>query len=378
MNSADIIKKSKVIVVKIGSVLVTDKEKGITKKAWIKSLAEDVKAWQSQGKKVVIVSSGAIALGRDALGISKNTPPSKIPLEQKQAASAVGQFHLFAAYFDAFSNVDLQAAQVLLTMSETENWRMHLNARATLQTLIEKNIVPIINENDTISTGEIRFGDNDRLSVRVAQMIEANLVVLLSTTDGLYTADPTQVKDATHLPFIKTITDEHIQMAGDAVSGLSTGGMKSKIEAAISATRSGISLLITKGMEKSPLKTLSKGSPCTIFLAQESRANARKRWLQEHLSPRGSVIVDDGALKALEGGKSLLPIGVKKLDGEFNRGDAVYIKSSNGKILGMGLIAYNTEDASRIIGKSSDKIPAILGYAGRKELIHRNDMALRD
>jgi glutamate 5-kinase len=378
MNCAEIIRQSELIVIKIGSVLVTDESAGKARHVWLESLAQDVKDWQTQGKKIVIVSSGAIALGRGALGISKSTRPSKIPLEQKQAASAVGQFHLFAAYFQAFSALGLQAAQVLLTMSETENRRMHLNARATLLTLLDKNIVPIINENDTISTGEIRFGDNDRLSVRVAQMIEADLVMLLSTTDGLYTADPTRDKKAKHIPLVESIGAEHIKMAGDAVPGLSTGGMKSKIEAAASATRSGIALLIANGVENHPLRRLNGDIRASIFMAQESKTNARKRWLQAHLSPKGSVFVDDGALKALKSGKSLLPVGVKKTEGDYVRGDAVHIRTMEGKILGMGLIAYSTEEAQRIIGKASDKIPAILGYEGREELIHRNDMALSD
>ena len=378
MNSARLIKDSGLIVVKIGSVLVTDESREKARHSWIDSLAADVKEWQAQGKKVVIVSSGAIALGRQALGISSKTPPSKIPLEQKQAASAVGQFHLFAAYFQAFSKHGLQAAQVLLTMSETENRRMHLNARSTLLTLLDKNIVPIINENDTISTGEIRFGDNDRLSVRVGQMIDADLVILLSTTDGLYTANPDTNKNAKHLSLIKAITEERIKMAGDAIPGLSTGGMKSKVDAAISATRSGIAMMIANGMSEHPLKRLDSDIRSTIFLAQESRNNARKRWLEAHLSPRGSVFVDEGAQKALKSGKSLLPVGVKKAEGEFARGDAVHIKTMEGDILGMGLIAYSSEEASRIIGKPSDKIQDILGYSGREELIHRNDMALQD
>jgi glutamate 5-kinase len=230
----------------------------------------------------------------------------------------------------------LQAAQVLLTMSETENRRMHLNAKATLLTLLDKNIVPIINENDTISTGEIRFGDNDRLSVRVAQMIEADLVMLLSTTDGLYTADPTKDKKAKHIPLVESIGPEHIKMAGDAVPGLSTGGMKSKIEAAASATRGGIALLIANGVESHPLRRLNGDIRASIFLAQESKANARTRWLQAHLSPKGSVFVDDGALKALKSGKSLLPIGVKKTEGDFIRGDAVHIRTMEGKNSGYG------------------------------------------
>lgn len=378
MNSAELVKNSGLIVVKIGSVLVTDESREKARHTWISSLARDVHEWQRQGKKIVIVSSGAIALGRQALGISSKTPPSKIPLELKQAASAVGQFHLFAAYFKAFSEHGLQAAQVLLTMSETENRRMHLNARATLLTLIDKNIIPIINENDTISTGEIRFGDNDRLAVRVGQMIDADLVILLSTTSGLYTANPDLDKNAKHLPLIESITEEHIKMAGDAVPGLSTGGMKSKIEAAISATRSGIALMIANGTGQNPLAALNGEIKTSIFLAQESKNNARKRWLQAHLSPRGSVYVDDGALNALRSRKSLLPVGVRKTDGDFSRGDAVNIKTIEGKILGVGLIAYSAIEAEKIIGKSSDKIQDILGYAGREEIIHRNDMALSD
>lgn len=380
MNAQTLFKDSNLIVVKVGSVLVTDETKERARTSWVQSLAEDVRDLQKQGKRVVIVSSGAIALGRKALGISKTTAPSKIPLEQKQAASAVGQFHLFAAWFEAFAKLEMQAAQVLLTMSETENRRMHLNARATLMTLLDKGIVPVINENDTISTGEIRFGDNDRLAARVGQMIDADLVVLLSTIDGLYTADPTQDKNAKHIPVVEAIGENHIGMAGEAVPGLSTGGMKSKIEAAISATRSGVALLIANGVEPHPLKNLSedKDFRSTLFMAQESKAGARKRWLQAHLSPRGVVTVDDGALKALKSGKSLLPVGVKKIEGEFVRGDAVIIKNLDGKTIAVGLIAYNTSDAQKIIGKGSDKISEILGYLGREELIHRNDMVLQD
>jgi glutamate 5-kinase len=376
MSAADLIKKSQTIVIKIGSVLLADKD-GTIKQGWLDAMAQDIQALIKQKKKIVVVSSGAIALGRRELGIAANVAPASIRLEQKQAASAVGQFHLFHGWHDAFSKLGLTTAQILLTMSETENRRMHLNARETIYTLLDKGIVPVINENDTISTGEIRFGDNDRLAVRVAQMIEADAVLLLSTIDGLYTADPSIDPKATHIPVIEKITDEHVAIAGEAVAGLSTGGMRSKLQAAIAATRAGIALVITKGTDLNPLKLLESGKLLyTVFPAQETKAGARKRWIQTHIKPRGAIIIDDGAVKALSDGRSLLPIGVKNIEGEFARGDAVSIKTISGTVMGIGLCAYSTEDAKKIIGKQSKEISALLGYAGRDELIHRNDMVL--
>lgn len=377
-NSADILLGSDVIVIKVGSVLVRGKALDQPNMEWLEALALDVKSLMDAGKKVVIVSSGGIALGRKALGIPANIAPSKIPLAQKQAASSVGQYHLFHGYFQAFARVGITAAQVLLTMSETENRRMNLNARETLHTLLERNIVPVINENDTVSTGEIRFGDNDRLSVRVAQMIMADSVVLLSTTNGLYTANPDQDPNAKHLPLIENLSQEHMNMAGDAIAGLSTGGMKSKIEAAFSAVKSGIHLIISDGRLVHALKTLLEDHDklSSLFVAQKCDANARKIWLQAHMSPKGEIIVDDGALSALKTGKSLLPVGVKAVEGSFRRGDAVQIKTLSGQKIGMGLCAYNIEDARKIIGKPSSEIENILGFIGREELIHRNDMVL--
>lgn len=378
LTTQTVLKDSQFIVIKIGSVLVRGKELDQPNAEWLEALAQDVKALMDQGKKVVVVSSGGIALGRKALGISAVIAPSKIPLAQKQAASAVGQYHLFNGYFKAFAKQGITAAQVLLTMSETENRRMNLNARETLHTLLDRGIVPVINENDTVSTGEIRFGDNDRLSVRVAQMVMADTVVLLSTTNGLYTANPDTTPDAKHLPLIESLGDEHAAMAGDAVAGLSTGGMKSKIEAAFSAVKSGIHLIISDGRPVHALKDLCENASklSSLFVAQKCDSNARKIWLQAHMSPKGSVTLDDGALKALSAGKSLLPVGVKAVEGDFRRGDAVQIKTLSGKKIGMGLSAYSSIDAAKIIGKPSHEIEKILGFVGREELIHRNDMVL--
>lgn len=380
MSAVDIIKDAGIVVVKIGSVLVTDKEKGTVKQDWIDAFTQDVHKLIQKNKRIVIVSSGAVALGRNAVGIPANTPPSSIALEQKQAASAVGQFHLFNSYYQAFNVHDITIAQVLLTMSETENRRMHLNARETLMTLLDKGIVPIINENDTVSTGEIRFGDNDRLAARVAQMIDADAVILLSTTDGLYSDNPDSNPDAEHIAVIDKITDEHTAMAGEAIAGLSTGGMKSKVEAARTATQAGIPLIITDGEELHSMQALveDENKRSSTFLAQETRSNARKKWIQAHLKPKGAIIVDEGAQEALVNGKSLLPIGVLKIEGTFERGDAVMVFNEAGNRLAIGLSAYSSVDAQRLTGKQSAEIESILGYAGREELVHRNDMVLAD
>ena len=265
-------------------------------------------------------------------------------------------------------------------MAETENRRAYLNARATLSELITAGVIPIINENDTISTGEIRFGDNDRLAARVAHMVEADAVVLLSTTDGLYTANPDKDSAAEHIPLIDSISDEHCEMAGEAVPGMSTGGMKSKVEAARAAIASGIHLIIANGQENHCLKAVfeDKGTRTTLFLSKNSKKNAKKSWIGAHLNPKGIIVVDEGALSALQSGKSLLPVGVYKIEGEFERGDIVEIYSMERQKLGMGISAYDSKDARHIQGKNSDQIAEILGYAGRSALIHRNDMVLID
>ncbi|MGN7438513.1 MAG: glutamate 5-kinase [Alcanivorax sp.] len=373
-----VLENAKIVVIKIGSVLIMGDEIDSVNQSWMDAFATDVHALMQAGKKVVVVSSGSVALGRKALGIPQDRPPKDIPLAQKQAASAVGQFHVFNGYQKAFSKFNIDAAQVLLTMSETENRRMNLNARETIRTLLDAGIVPIINENDTVSTGEIRFGDNDRLSVRVAQMIFADTVVLLSTAHGLFSDNPDTNPQAVHIPVVDEIGDEHITMAGDAIPGLSTGGMKSKIEAALSAVKAGIDLIITNGQDDHALEVLRSDTETlsTLFMAQECDNNARKIWLGAHMNPKGQITVDDGALVALNDGKSLLPVGVKFIEGKFDRGDVVEILNSTGHKIGMGVSAYNVHDAKKIIGQNSKDIPEILGYIGRNELIHRNDMVL--
>lgn len=378
--TAEILRDSESLVIKIGSVLVRDLEKDEVNQGWMNALAADVAALMKQGKRVTIVSSGGIALGRKSIGISQKIAPDEIPLHQKQAASAVGQYHLFNGYHKAFATEGITAAQVLLTMSETENRRMNLNARETLHTLLARGIVPVINENDTVSTGEIRFGDNDRLSVRVAQMILADTVLLLSTADGLYTANPDKYPDAKHIPMVEKITDEHVRMAGKAVPGLSTGGMKSKIEAAQAAVKSGINLIIAKGRKNHILRELTAmdgAEKSTVFVAQDNISNARKIWIQSHMNPGGAYIVDYGAQKALKSGiNSLLPVGVTEVQGNFKRGDVVEIKTRNNERLGLGLSAYSAEDARLIIGRQSHEIAQILGFMGRKALIHHDDIVL--
>ncbi len=378
ITSQSVLKNSNLVVVKVGSVLVHDKQNDNINQKWVDSLAEDICRLVKRGKKIVVISSGSVALGRKSLNISSNTPPKNIPLAQKQAASSVGQYHVFNGYFKALAKHNITAAQVLLTMSETENRRMNLNARETLYTLLDHGIVPIINENDTVSTGEIRFGDNDRLSVRVGQMICANTVILLSTADGLYTDNPDKNLLAEHIAFIDNITEEHIKMAGDAIPGLSTGGMKSKVEAALSATKSGINLIITDGQENHSLINIfdNPSKKSSLFIAQKCDNNARKIWLGAHMSPKGSVTIDDGALRALNNGSSLLPVGISFIDGNFSRGDVIKILNSSGHKIGMGVSAYSSHDARKIMGCNSKDIQDILGYTGRPDFIHRNDMVL--
>lgn len=378
-TTISVLDDANLLVIKVGSVLVRGKRLDEVNQSWMDALARDIKTLIDNGKKVVIVSSGGVALGRKALGISEDTPPQDIPLAKKQAASSVGQYYVFNGYFKAFAKCGVNVAQVLLTMGETENRRMNLNARDTLYTLLDHGIVPVINENDTVSTGEICFGDNDRLSVRVAQMVGADAVILFSTADGLYTDNPDTNPQATHLPLIEKLGDEHIRMAGEAVPGLSTGGMKSKIEAAFSATKTGIHLIITDGLESHTLKKLCSNNSkrSSLFYAQHgNKVAARKMWIGAHMSPKGSVTIDDGALNALKNGKSLLPIGARKVSGDFKRGDVIEILNLSGTRIGMGISAYNIQDAKLICGHKSSEIADILGIITSDELIHRNDMVL--
>jgi len=365
--------KAKRIVVKIGSALLADRETGALKAAWLASLVDDVAALAAQGKEIVLVSSGAIALGRHALKL----PKGPLELEQSQAAAAVGQIGLAHAYQELARARGLVAAQILVTLGDTEQRRRYLNARHTIETLLALKAIPVVNENDTVATTEIRYGDNDRLSARVASMGSANCLVLLSDVDGLYTAPPGGKQAGKRLDVVTAITSDIEAMAGDAGTELSKGGMKTKIEAAKVATGAGTHMVIASGKIEFPLRAIADGAACTWFLASSDPVTAKKRWIAGQLEPKGHVYVDAGAEKALAAGKSLLPAGVARIEGSFDRGDAVVIRSSDGRELGRGLISYAKADAERIIGKKSSEIAAILGISRCDELIHRDDMALK-
>lgn len=369
--NAERLTKAKRVVVKIGSALLTDRATGTLSRAWFDSMIEDIARLRARGQEVVVVSSGAIALGRGALGL----PKGALKLEESQAAAAAGQIHLAHAFQEALKRHGHTCAQVLLTLDDTEQRRRYLNARSTLTTLLKLGAVPVINENDTIATTEIRYGDNDRLAARVATMISADCLVLLSDVDGLYTAPPSQ-PGAQHLPEVKSVTAEIEAMAGDAGSEFSKGGMKTKIEAAKIAVGAGCQMVIADGHVLAPLKAIEDGARVTWFLADQNPVTARKRWIQGSLQPRGALIIDEGAAKALKTGRSLLPAGVKAIEGHFERGDAVRVKTPEGVEVARGLVAYSSDDAQMITGYNTSEIEARLGYRGRAAMIHRDDLVL--
>lgn len=366
------LKAHKRIVVKIGSALLV--EAGELKRAWLEALVSDVVALANGGAEIMIVSSGSIALGRGILGL----PKGPLKLEESQAAAAAGQIALAKAYADALGAHGKKAGQILLTLGDTEERRRYLNARATIGTLLKMGAVPIINENDSVATSEIRYGDNDRLAARVATMASADCLVLLSDIDGLYTAPPAQNPDAVFLPEVPRITPEIEAMAGSAGSELSRGGMKTKIDAGKIATSAGTSMVITSGKALNPLKRLDEGARGTWFPALGSPSSARKAWIGGHLEPRGEIRLDAGAVRAMKSGKSLLPAGVTEVSGTFSRGDAVILLSPDGRIIGRGLIAYDAEEAQMIAGRNSRQIEEIVGYPGRAEMVHRDDLVLED
>jgi glutamate 5-kinase len=369
---SDPLVSAKRVVVKIGSALLVDRESGALRRDWLASVCADIAALRQEGREIIIVSSGAIALGRKALGLRDGT----LKLEESQAAAAAGQVKLAEAYADALAREKLVAAQILLTLGDTEERRRYLNARATLRTLIALGAIPVINENDTVATAEIRFGDNDRLAARVASMMEADCLVLLSDVDGLYDADPTCNPGARHIAEVDDITPAIEAMAGASVSGVGRGGMASKLIAAKIATLAGAHVLIARGAIGRPLSGIRDGARTTRFRASASPAAARKRWIAGGLKIQGALTVDVGAARALTQGKSLLPAGVVRVDGTFERGDAVSIYDSNGREVARGLVAYGASDALRIAGRKSAEIEAILGYRGRDEMIHRDDLAM--
>jgi glutamate 5-kinase len=362
------------LVVKIGSALLVEQDSGTLHRAWLNALADDVAALVRRGVEVMIVSSGAIAVGRRHLGLTQRT----LRLEENQAAAATGQIRLAHAYQETLARHDITVAQILLTLDDTEERRRHLNARATMNTLLRLGTVPVINENDTVATAEIRFGDNDRLAARVAAMMNADVLILLSDIEGLYAADPRQNPNAAFIAEVPSITPEIEAMAEAPPPGYSSGGMVTKLAAARIAVNAGCRMAIADGRILNPLAAIEAGGRATWFLSQVEPRTARKRYIAGSLKPAGSLIVDAGALKALRGGKSLLPAGVAAVQGAFHRGDAVTIRSADGTEIGRGLAAYEADEARRIIGHKSREIETILGYRGREELIHRDDLALTE
>ncbi len=359
------------VVVKIGSALLVDRAGGGLRSDWLRGLAEDVAGLKARGKDVVLVSSGSIALGRGVLGL----PTCELSLEQSQAAAAVGQIRLARAYEEGLAPHGITTAQVLVTLEDSTNRRRYLNSRATMEQLLKLGVVPIVNENDTVATDEIRYGDNDRLAAQVAVTVGADVLVLLSDVDGFYDANPGETPGARRFDLIERITPEIEAMAGDVGSGLSKGGMKTKLMAAKTATAAGCAMVITQGLLSNPLKSLETGAAATWFRAHGDPQAARKRWIAS-MKPRGAVTVDDGAVKALARGTSLLPAGMTRVEGAFGRGDPVEIVNLKGHKLGQGLIRYTADEAARIVGRRSDEIERVLGYPGRAALIHRDDMVV--
>jgi glutamate 5-kinase len=361
------------MVVKVGSALLVDPQAGEVKAEWLASLAADLAHTRNRGSQVIVVSSGAIALGRRRLGLSG----SALKLEQSQAAAAVGQIALANAWSEALGRQQLIAAQILLTLNDTEERRRYLNARSTLNMLLEQGAIPVINENDTVATSEIRYGDNDRLAARVSSMMSADCLVLLSDVDGLYTAEPGR-PGAERLEVVNELTPDIETMAGKPLrGGMGSGGMITKIEAAKIALPAGADMIIASGRVMHPLKAIAEGASCTLFVSDASPVASRKRWIQGALVPSGKLYIDAGAAAALNAGRSLLPAGVRRVEGNFTRGDAVRILTENGAEIGLGLIAYDAAEARKIAGRKSSEITAILGFSGRDEIIHRDDLVLR-
>ena len=360
------------IVVKVGSSLLVDSQAGGLKESWLASLVADLAEFHRDKRDVLVVSSGAIALGRAVLKLSGGP----LKLEDGQAAAAVGQIALARTWTEALSRHGIVAGQVLVTLGDTEERRRYLNARSTIDTLLAWRALPVINENDTVATNEIRYGDNDRLAARVATMVSADLLILLSDVDGLYDAPPDTAASAQHVPCVPRITPEIEAMAGAAPSELSRGGMQTKIEAARIATNAGTHMVIASGRVEHPLRAIKEGARCTWFLTSANPVTARKKWIAGALEPKGILVIDAGAVAALRRGKSLLPAGVVAVEGSFTRGDAVVIRGPTGAEIGRGLCAYDLEDAQKIRGRPSADIVALLGFDGRAEMVHRDDLVV--
>jgi glutamate 5-kinase len=360
------------VVVKVGSALLVDQQSGRLNRAWLETLVGDLKRLRRRGQEVILVSSGAVALGRRQLGL----PAGPLRLEEKQAAAAVGQIRLAHAYKELLEDEQIAVAQVLLTLQDSEERRRYLNARATLTTLLGLGAIPVINENDTVATSELRYGDNDRLAARVAQMASADCLVLLSDVDGLYTADPNKDPEARFIERVPAITDGIIAMGGASASDVGSGGMATKIAAARIAVTAGCHLCIASGHPRHALRRIEQGARCTWFVPSSTPAKARKAWIAGTLKPGGALHVDEGALGALLKGRSLLPAGVTAATGRFDRGDTVSVLAADGTEIARGISAYSDKDAARILGQRSSAIEGILGFRGRDEIIHRDDLVV--
>jgi glutamate 5-kinase len=366
------LREARRVVVKIGSALLVDAATGRLNRQWLETLAADLDRLRRRGQEVVVVSSGAIALGRRHLGLASG----RLKLEESQAAAAVGQIRLAHAWKEVLEHHGHTVAQVLLTLSDTEQRRRYLNARNTLTTLLRLGSIAVINENDTVATAEIRYGDNDRLAARVAQMVSADCLVLLSDVDGLYTADPTRDETAEFIPEVTKITPAIEAMAGGSASGVGSGGMATKLSAARIAVAAGCNMCVAAGREPHPLARIERGARCTWFAAEQTPGTVRKQWIAGSLNPVGEIHVDDGAARALRAGKSLLPAGVVRVSGRFDRGDTVVVRDASGVEIARGLAAYSSGDAQRILGRRSQELEALLGFRGRDEMIHRDDLVL--
>jgi glutamate 5-kinase len=360
------------VVVKVGSALLVDQDTGRLNRAWLETLVEDLLRLRKRGQQVILVSSGAIALGRRQLGLAKGS----LRLDESQAAAAVGQIRLAHAYKELLEANNVTVAQVLLTLEDSERRRRYLNARATLESLLALGALPVINENDTVATAEIRYGDNDRLAARVAQMSAADCLVLLSDVEGLFTSDPNKDPNAQFVQQVRQITPEIEAMAGASASSVGSGGMTTKVMAAKIAVAAGCHMCIASGHEKHPVRRLEEGARCTWFVPHATPVTARKQWIAGTLKPAGSLTIDNGALKALREGKSLLPAGVVAARGRFERGDTVSVLGVDGAEVARGIVAYTDVDAARIMGRKSSDIESILGFRGRDEIIHRDDLVI--
>ena len=372
MTSQPALAQFRRIVVKVGSALLVDHQAGALRGEWLAALADDLAQMHGRGTDILVVSSGSIALGRTVLKLGRKP----LKLEDSQAAAAVGQIALAKTWADALGQRGMTAGQILVTLNDTEERRRYLNARETIGRLLDWRAVPVINENDTVATTEIRYGDNDRLAARVATMASADLLILLSDVDGLYTGPPHLDPDAALIPVVPRITLAIESMAGGAASELSRGGMRTKIEAAKIVTTGGAHMVIADGRRAHPIRAVAEGARCTWFLTPSNPMTARKKWIAGSLEPRGALRLDAGAGRALASGKSLLPAGVTSVEGDFARGDCVLIRDVEGAEIGRGLVGYDARDAAQIIGKNSREIERLLGAPGRPELIHRDDMAL--